>query len=127
MTEIVVAFKGETVFETRIGNNSLLIDSSNTEAMGPPQLMFASIAACSGALVAGYCRNTGIDATGLTIKLEFDKADNPYRFTNFRMKIILPGLTDPKKRDAVLRVAEHCPVHETMKHYEGMKYELVTG
>ena len=125
MQNIEVIYKGETLFETILGNNKLQVDSSGVKGPSPPHLMLASMAACSGALVSGYCRNTGLNAEGMTVALEFEKAEGPYRFTNFRMRINLPNVKDAAKKEAILRVAEHCPVHETMKHYDGIKYDVV--
>ncbi|MBN2421723.1 OsmC family protein [Candidatus Woesearchaeota archaeon] len=132
MGKIEIKYKGDMLFETTIGNHSLEIDVPDSmggkdRGMTPPQLMVAAIASCTAAFAAKYCNNAGINCQDMTVSLEFDKVQDPLRLTNFKMNIKLPNCNDEKRKLAIEKAAGHCPVHESMKHFEGIDFEVGLG
>lgn len=129
MATINTIHKGDMLFETQLGRHSVLIDVPPT--MGgtdrgptPPEFFVASLGSCVAALVANYCKNAGLDATGLSVDVDFDKVEDPARLTNVKVLIHLPHADVNGREKAILRVAERCPVHETICSMDTVKISL---
>lgn len=119
MNTIRTEYKGGMLFESTIGDHTVTIDVPS--AMGgsdrgptPPELFIASLGACIAAFVTNYCNNIDIDAGGMTVDVSYDKADHPTRLTDVRVEINLPHGDVKGREQSILRVAEHCPVHESI-------------
>ena len=130
MATITTFYKGEMLFESKLGNHSILIDvpasmGGRDRGPTPPELFVASLGSCVGAFVADYCGRAGIDTRDLTVDVSFDKAEDPTRLANLKVRVNLPYGDCAKREQAIRRVAEHCPVHETIATLEGIEIELV--
>ena len=130
MPTITTTYKGEMLFETKKGEHTITIDVPDT--MGgkdrgptPPQIFIASLGSCIGAFVAQYCENSGIDDSGMTVDLSFEKAEDPTRLVNLRAMIKLPKGECGRRVKAIEKVAGHCPVHATIQTMEELKMEIV--
>lgn len=130
MATITTHYKGDMLFESKIGKHSVTIDVP--AAMGgsdrgptPPQVFIASLGSCIGAFVAQYCEKNGIDATDMTVDLNFEKAADPTRLVNLSAAVKLPNGDCGKRVKAIERVASHCPVHETISTMEGLHFEIL--
>jgi putative redox protein len=132
MAKITTYYKGDMLFETVMGNHKLLIDVP--EGMGgqdrgpmPPQLFIASLGSCVAALIAEYCVNHDTDATDMTVDVTFDKAENPSRLTNIKVRVNMPhaACSDERRVKTLKRVAEHCPVHATLETIQNIEFEIV--
>ena len=130
MPTISTAYKGDMLFETTLGNHTIQIDVP--AAMGgadrgptPPELFIASLGSCVGAFVANYCQQAGVDTRDLRVDVSFDKLSDPTRLANLAVKVTMPYGDCHGRERALLRVAEHCPVHETMVTLEGITIEVV--
>jgi uncharacterized OsmC-like protein len=119
MAKVSTHLRGDSLFEAQLGDHTLTTDPSGTEGPSPPEVLVASLGACVGVLVANYCKRTGIDTKGLSVDVEYNKASNPYRLADFRVDINLPHADVGSRIGAITRVAEHCPVHQTMCTLEG--------
>jgi putative redox protein len=129
MAKITTHYKGDMLFGTKLGNHEVLIDVP--PAMGgmdrgptPPEFFVASLGSCVAALVANYCNQTGIDITDMTVDVTFDKVEDPTRLTNLKVQVNLPHGDVDGREKALLRVAERCPVHETMCRLDGVEISL---
>jgi uncharacterized OsmC-like protein len=54
----------------------------------------------------------------------FDKVEDPARLTNVQVLIHLPNGNVNGREKAILRVAERCPVHETICTMDTVKISL---
>lgn len=129
MAKITTSYKGDMLFQTIIGSHSLLTDvpaamGGKDRAPTPPELFIASLSTCVGALVAQYCGRSGIDANDMSIEIEFTKADQPSRLTDLVVTINMPNALCMEREEAVRRVAEHCPVHQTIVTLENIQFVL---
>ena len=129
MTTITTSYKGDMLFETIIGNHRLLTDvpasmGGQDRAPTPPELFVASLGTCVGALVAQYCGRSGVDASDMTVDVAFSKADQPTRLTDIQIAINMPNATCQDREAAIRRVAEHCPVHETIVTLEAIRFTV---
>lgn len=129
MTTITTTYKGDMLFQTRIGSHSLLTDVP--AAMGgkdrsptPPELFIASLSTCVGALVAQYCGRNGIDANDMSVAIDYQKVDGPTRLTDLVVTINMPNASCLDREKAIHRVAEHCPVHQTIVTLEDITFVL---
>jgi len=80
----------------------------------PPDLFIVSLGSCLAAFVANYCNNVGLDSSNLTVKMTCDKAGEPARLQNIKASINIPNADIDKRRRAIMGVAEHCILHETL-------------
>ncbi len=129
MGKITTTYKGSMLFETQMGKHTVTIDvpasmGGSDRGPTPPEFFVASLGSCVGAFVAQYCENNGIDATDMTVDVTFDKADDPTRLVNLQATVNLPHGDCAKRIKAIERVAEHCPVHATIKTMEGLALDI---
>jgi putative redox protein len=130
VANITTYYKGDMLFESKVGDHSILIDvpadmGGKDRGATPPQVFVASLGSCIGAFVVYYCNQVGIDGKDMTVDVTFDKVEDPTRLVNLKVKVNLPHGDFAKRKKALLRVAEHCPVHETISNLEGIEIELV--
>ena len=86
----------------------------NTGPM-PSELLAGALAACMGMDVAYYCNKVGLDPTAMRVETELESSDDkPYRAKSIRVRMTLPNAELGKRRDAVIRVAESCYVHNSL-------------
>jgi uncharacterized OsmC-like protein len=107
-------YLGGKRFETEVGRHAFVTDH-NGFGPTPPDFFAASLAGCVGIYVAGYCEKVGLDATDLTVELEFAKGSD--RMSNFSVRVRLPHADLGARAGAVQRVAEACLVHETIRTF----------
>lgn len=130
MGKITTYYKGDMLFESQLGNHRLLIDvpasmGGSDRAPTPPEVFVASLGSCVGAFVAQYCAKSNIDAREMTIDVSFDKVEDPTRLENIKVTITLPYGECGRRKEALRRVAEHCPVHETINTLKEVEFELL--
>ena len=129
MATITTKYLGDMLFETAMGNHKLTIDvpdvmGGSDRGPQPPQIFIASLGSCVAALVTEYAERKGLDTSGLTVGVDFEKASAPTRLTNIKIHINMPNATCSDREGAIRKVAEHCPVHETMVTLEGIEFEI---
>ena len=126
MASVNVQFKGDMLFEAKSGNQTLKVDvpapmGGKDRGMTPTELFAASLASCVGVLVVAYCKDMKIDPTGLSVDVTYDKLDQPTRLGHFKAAIKIPAGGWESRKEGVLRAAERCPVHETIRHHEELE------
>lgn len=99
-------------------------DGGRDAAATPTELLVASLASCVAFYSGRYLTRHGLDTAGLAIAAEFTMAaDRPARVASVRLHISAPGLPEGR-RDALLAVASHCTVHNTLRHEPAVSIEL---
>ena len=130
MAKITTYYIGDMLFESKLGHHSILIDvpasmGGSDRGPTPPEIFVASLGSCVAAFVANYCHQAGVDARDLTVDVTFDKVDNPTRLVNMKVTVHLPYGECGNREQALRRVAEHCPVHETIATLQDIEFEIV--
>lgn len=130
MATITTVYKGGMLFESKVGRHTVLIDvppdmGGSDRAPTPPHYFVVSLGSCVAAFIATYCQQAGIDARDLSVDVSFDKAENPTRLVNLNVTVRLPHADCQARKQALLRVAQHCPVHETIDTLEGVAIEIL--
>ena len=119
MAKITTQHKGDMLFETDLGSHKVVIDvpagmGGKDRGPTPPEFFVTSLGSCVAALVANYCNKAGLNTEGLSVDVSYDKVDDPTRLVNVNVEVNLPNADVGGREKAILRVAERCPVHETI-------------
>jgi putative redox protein len=130
MATITTTYKGRMLFETEIGEHTVVTDvplsmGGADRAPFALDLFVATLGACISSFVAQYCERNGIDDTGMAVDMSFDKVPNPVRIINMKATVKLPNGDPGQRREAIERVAEHCPVHETIRAWQGLQIQVL--
>ncbi|MFE3637525.1 OsmC family protein [Streptomyces cellostaticus] len=102
------------------------VDSGGTDtAPTPTELFAASLATCVAFYAGRYLHRHGLPRTGLRVRAEFVMAtDRPARIGSVRLVVVPPPELPEKRRAALLAVASHCTVHNTLEHPPETRLEL---
>ncbi|WP_328494671.1 OsmC family protein [Streptomyces sp. NBC_00414] len=126
-----VAHVNGDVYEADVRGHHLLVDQP-TDAGGtdtaptPVELFAASLATCVAFYAGRYLTRHGLHRTGLRVRAEFAMAeDRPARVASVRLGITPPPGLSQQRRAALLAVASHCTVHNTLHQPPEIDIELV--
>jgi putative redox protein len=91
----------------------------------PTELFAASLATCVAFYAGRYLHRHGLPRTGLRVRTEFAMAtDRPARVTSLHLVIVPPPELPEQRRAALLAVASHCTVHNTLHQPPEIDIEL---
>ena len=97
-------------------NAPLTIEAESAEMSYSPFHMLASaLATCIFAVLHSWATHATLSATDLALEVRWAFADNPHRIGSMDVKVIWPGLPEPR-RTAVTRAASLCAIHNTLAH-----------
>ena len=100
-------------------------DGGQDAGMAPAEMLAGSLGACVAMMVQGYCDARGYTDGDVAVCVTLEMADHPKRVGGFAIDVELPNGIPQEKMDAVRRVAELCPVHETLAHAPRIDIEFV--
>jgi putative redox protein len=128
--EMKIAYKGKKKFVVTTRGHQLLVDQpiedeGSDEGMTPPEIFVASLASCMGVYVLNYCKNIGINPNDMILSVEWEKATNPARLSYIKVDIKLPKIKAKEKEKAIIKVAEHCLVHNTINSPPQISINLI--
>ena len=94
-------------------------------AMTPTELLVASLSSCVAFYAGRYLARHGLNRDGLHVTATFTTAtDRPARVAGVRLAIRVPGGVPPNRQAALLAVASHCTVHNTLRQPPDIAIEL---
>jgi uncharacterized OsmC-like protein len=130
MDLITIERKAGKAFELKVRGHSLTIDMSKEEGgadegMNPVELLASSLGACIAIMVQTYCDTHGYSDGDVAASLTLQIADDPKRVGNIVVDLELPKDFPEDKRSVVERLAELCPVHETLKQMPMVDLDIV--
>jgi putative redox protein len=130
MAKMTTRYKGDMLFESEMGNHSLLIDLPSSKGGAdrgpqPAELFIAALASSIGASVADHCTRLGFDTRDMTVTIQFNEVDRPTRLANLQVTICLPRCMCAGQEQAILQLTEHCLIYETLGNRNGIQIELV--
>jgi len=121
MPSVVSQHLGDMVFETTIGKHKIINDVPATPEWGggdrhptPPDFFIASLSSCIAAFVVQYCGQAGLDASGISVEVTYEKGTQPAHLKDMVANINLPAVELGERAEAIKRVSLHCTVHETI-------------
>jgi uncharacterized OsmC-like protein len=134
MPTITTEYKGDMLFESMVGSHKVTTDvpesmGGKNRGLTPPQLFIISLGSCVGAFIAKYADQHSLNAAGMTVDVAFDKSEHPARLANIKVTVNLPetDCSEKCRQKALLKVAEHCPVHETIETIGKIDFNIVSA
>ena len=118
--EMVVRFVEGESYEVSVRGHRVLVDQPPDAGGGdaaptPTELFVASLAACVAFYAGRYLTRHGYGREGLAVRAGFDMAsDRPARVSSISLTIQAPAGLPAGRRPALLAVASHCTVHNTL-------------
>ncbi len=99
--------------------------SGQDAAPTPTELLVAALASCVAYYAGQYLVRHGLDREGLLVTAEFTMAaDRPARVGAIGLRIVVPGGVPAERRAALLAVASHCTVHNTLRQEPRIAIDL---
>ena len=117
-------------FKVRVRRHAVTVDMSKEEGgadegMNPVELLSGSLGACIAIMVQTYCDSHGYTDGDVAASLTLQIADDPKRVGNIVIDLELPNDFPEDKKSVVKRLADLCPVHETLKQMPTVDLEIV--
>ncbi|WP_405521848.1 OsmC family protein [Streptomyces canus] len=102
------------------------IEAGGTDtAPTPTELFAASLATCVAFYAGRFLHRHGLSQAGLRVRTEFTMAtDRPARVASLRVVVMPPPALPEQRRAALLAVASHCTVHNTLRQTPEIEIEL---
>jgi putative redox protein len=131
MPTITTTSLGNGTFESLLGRHRIVTDvppdmGGTDRGPEPAQLFAVSLGACVAAIVQAYCAAHDVDGRDLRVDVDFEKTGEPSRLRHILVRIAVPhaDMSSDRLRTVLQRVAEHCPVHETISTLDAIRFEF---
>ncbi|UCF34377.1 MAG: OsmC family protein [Phycisphaerales bacterium] len=120
MDLITVTRKCGVAFDIRVRGHEVTSDLSakdggRDEGPSPVELLGGSLGACVAMMVQGYCERHGYTDGDVGVSLTLELADGPKRVGGIVVDVELPEGVPEDTKEVIRRMAERCPVHETLR------------
>jgi uncharacterized OsmC-like protein len=89
-------------------------DRGEDSAPTPTELFIASLASCVAFYARRYLARHDLPTDGLAVETTFDMGSKPARVAGIEVRLIVPEGVPAERLDALLAVATHCTVHNTL-------------
>jgi len=112
--ELIITLDGRRRVTAHVGGHQIHTDQpvsngGENSAPSPFDVFLASLGACAGIFVQGFCATRGIDTSGIRIH-EWPRYDAQGILKSVELAIDLPAGFPVRYQDPLLRVVEHCSV-----------------
>ena len=94
--------------------DQLVKDRGEDTAPTPTELFIASLASCVAFYARRYLARHDLPTDGLAVEATFSMGSKPARVAGIDMRLIVPEGVPAERLDALLAVATHCTVHNTL-------------
>lgn len=91
-------------------------DGGQDAGPSPVELLAGSLGACIAMMVQTYCNRHGYTDGEVGVSLTLELADSPKRVGGIVVDVELPDGIPEDRKEAIRRMAEKCPVHETLRN-----------
>jgi len=113
--DIKITFPGNLQVNAEYGPHTMVTNQDGS-APAPFALFLASIGTCAGIYVLSFCKQRGLDTTGLAITQQMQSDPATRRITHISLTLHLPSSFPEKYREAVIRAADQCTVKKHLQH-----------
>ncbi len=126
---IRVDHKGGDLFEIAIRHHVLHADQPIDEGGGdtaptPTELFVVSLASCVAFYARRFLVRHDLPTDGLSVSAEFTMAERPARVGEIALSVRVPDGVPDERRAALLAVASHCTVHNSLEHPPRVNIDL---
>jgi uncharacterized OsmC-like protein len=80
----------------------------------PTELFVAGLASCVAFYARRYLRRHGLDSEGLAVETTYSMGSRPARVTQVTLTVRVPAGVPEERRTALLAMATHCTVHNSI-------------
>jgi uncharacterized OsmC-like protein len=91
-----------------------IADGGEDTAPTPTELFVAGLVSCVAFYARRYLARHNLPTEGLRVTGDYDLALRPARVSGVRIDITLPNGVSADRREALLAVASHCTVHNSL-------------
>ncbi len=118
--DITITFPGDKRVDAHLPDGHVIHTDQSPEHGGagaapePFATFLASIGACAGIYVLGFCQARNLPTEGLRLVQHHTFDAEQKRLTGVSLDIVLPPGFPEKYRASVIRAAEHCKVKKAM-------------
>jgi putative redox protein len=99
-------------------------DGGTDAAPTPTELFVASLASCVAFYARRYLSRHDLPIAGLAVTATFTMADRPARVGEINLAVTVPEGMPAERRAALLAVASHCTVHNTLEQSPQVTVDL---
>lgn len=130
---IRVEYRRGDRFDVAIGHHLVhvdqpVVDGGEDTGPTPTELFVAGLAACVAHYARRYLHRHGLTTEGLAVTATFTWAtDRPARLAAVDLDVAVPDDVPVERREALLAVASHCPVHNSLEHPPLVRIGLKAG
>jgi len=100
-------------------------DGGEDTAATPTELFVSSLAACVAFYARRFLVRHDLPTEGLSVEADFSMAARPARVGGIAIHLRIPRGVPDDKRAALLAVASHCTVHNTLETPPTVSFDLV--
>ena len=114
-----VEYRGGDKFDINVRGHVVRVDQrvkdrGEDSAPTPTELFIASLASCVAFYARRYLARHDLPTDGLAVEATFNMGSKPARVAGVDMRLIVPEGVPADRLDALLAVATHCTVHNTL-------------
>jgi LmbE family N-acetylglucosaminyl deacetylase/uncharacterized OsmC-like protein len=114
-----VEHRGGDKFDINVRGHTITVDQPVKDGGGdaaptPTELFVASLAACVAFYARRFLARHNLPEDGLAVEATFEMGSKPARVCAIDVRLVVPGGVPAERRDALLAVAKHCTVHNTL-------------
>ena len=131
MEHVEVKYQGGKKFLAQNGRHNIEIDlpedfGGTDQGPTPTGLFIDALGACIGVYVAGYCNSAGLNAEGMLIGVSWEKEvkQRPFYIKDIDVTIGLPNADVGSRKEALLKIAQSCLIHQTIKFHPDIRISL---
>jgi uncharacterized OsmC-like protein len=110
--------------EPATGQLTIEAESANQE-YSPYQMFASGLAVCTFGVLQSWGSNVGLSADDLVIDVSWSFEEHPHRVSAIALSYDWPSLPADRAKVAQ-RVAELCPLHQTLTHAPAMTIQRAT-
>ncbi|MGD0321248.1 MAG: OsmC family protein [Acidimicrobiales bacterium] len=102
-------------------------DGGDDTAPTPTELFIASLASCVAFYVRRFLVRHGLPTDELSVTAEFNMAGRPSRVGEIDLRVHVADEVPSERRDALLAVASHCTVQNTLEQPPQVNIHVATS
>ena len=116
---MLVRWRSGDRFDIAIRDHVITVDQpeevgGEDAAPTPTELFVAGLVSCVAFYARRYLRRHGLDQEGLAVEASYRMGTKPARVSDVDIRIHPPAGLPPERREALLAVAGHCTVHNSI-------------
>ncbi|MBN1460378.1 MAG: OsmC family protein [Armatimonadetes bacterium] len=90
----------------------------------PPDLLAGALGGCIALYIARWAAQAGVAHEGLEVEVEYEVDSDAHCMPVIGVKVKMPAEFPEVRRQSLMRVAEHCTIHNTLCRLPQISIEL---